>query len=162
MVVADEISGGGTTRSRLPLQLSFGDGDGGLIGYHYSGLAGERRNVIRAEMRWSGESLVRRADLGFATFSEVGTLWAGNAPYGVNATRATVGVSLLAAYPTRAKRLYRADLAIPLTRSEVGAGRVEIRVSSSDRTQGFWTEPADLTRARTGTEPSRLFAWPRQ
>ena len=130
------------------------------MGYRNSGLAGGRRNVIRGEMRFSGESVARRADLGVATFGEVGTLWAGDAPYGVNATRASVGVSLLAAYPTRSKRMYRADLAFPLTRGPNGGGSVEVRFSSADRTQGYWTEPADVARARTGTEPSRLFAWP--
>ena len=101
LVVSDELSGG--SHSRLPLQVTFGDRDGGLRGYYYSALAGERRNITRAELRWSAASLVRRADFGFAAFSEVGTLWAGDAPYGVNATRASVGVSLLAAYPTREK-----------------------------------------------------------
>ena len=157
-VVSDELSGG--ANSRLPLQLTFRDPDGGLMGYRNSGLAGERRNVIRGEMRLSAESLVRRADVGVAAFGEAGTLWAGNAPYGVNATRASVGVSILAAYPTRSKRMYRADLAIPLTRGANGGGSVEVRFSSADRTQGFWTGPSDVARARTGTEPSRLFAWP--
>ena len=158
MVLSNEFSGG--SRSRLPLQVTFADREGGLIGYHYSGLAGERRNVAHGEVRWSGESMMRRADVGFAAFTEVGTLWAGDAPYGVNATRASVGVSLLAAYPTRAKRMYRADLAIPLTRAGEGRGRIELRFSSLDRTQSFATEPTDVAAARTGTEPSRLFAWP--
>ncbi|MDB4917929.1 MAG: hypothetical protein JWM95_5573 [Gemmatimonadetes bacterium] len=159
LVLSDEFSGGGTM-SRLPLQLSFDTRDGGLMGYHNSALAGGRRNITRAEMRWSAESLLRGADMGFATFTEVGTLWAGDAPYGVNATRANAGVSLLAAYPAHAKRMYRVDIAIPFTRGGEGAGRVEVRFSSADRTQGFFTEPADVARARTGIEPSRLFAWP--
>ena len=158
LVVDNELSAG--WRSRLPLQLTFRDRDGGLIGYRNSALAGAQRNVTHAELRWSAASLVRRADVGVAAFGEVGQLWKGDVPYGVTATRASVGVSLLAAYPSHAKRLYRADLAIPLTRSGSGAGRVEVRFSSVDRTQGFWREPVDVTRARTGTEPSRLFAWP--
>ena len=158
LVLMNEFSGG--YQSRLPLQVSFADRDGGLIAYHYSGLAGARRNVAHGEVRWSGESMVRRADVGLAAFSEVGTLWAGDAPYGVNATRASVGFSVLAAYPSRAKRLYRADVAFPLTRSGAGSGRIEVRFSSLDRTQSFATEPRDVSVARTGTEPSRLFAWP--
>ena len=158
LLLSNKYSGG--SRSLLPLQVSFADRDGGLIGYHYSGLAGERRNVAHGEVRWSGESLIRRADVGLAAFTEVGTLWAGDAPYGVNATRASVGFSLLAAYPTRSKRMYRADFAFPLTRAGEGKGRIEVRFSSLDRTQTFATEPRDVTAARTGTEPSRLFAWP--
>ena len=158
VVVSNELSVG--WRSRLPLQLSFRDREGGLAGYRSSALGGAHRNVTRAELRWSAASMVRKADVGLAAFSEVGRLWKGDAPYGVNATRANVGVSLLAAYPTRAKRLYRVDVAIPLTRAGEGSGRVEVRFSSVDRTQGFWKEPGDVARSRTGTEPSRLFAWP--
>ncbi len=158
LVVSNEFSGG--LRSQLPLQVTFADGQGGLIGYHYSGLAGARRNVTHGEVRWSGESLLRHADVGLAAFTEVGTLWAGDAPYGVNVTRASVGVSVLAAYPSRSKRLYRADIAFPLTRAGDGQGRIEVRFSSLDRTQSFATEPRDVAAARTGTEPARLFAWP--
>ncbi|MEP7001916.1 MAG: hypothetical protein ABI969_15620, partial [bacterium] len=158
LVLSDELSGG--VRSRLPLQVSFGDRDGGLQGYSRSGLSGARRNISTTEFRWSSASRLRGADVGLAAFTEVGTLWAGDAPYGVNTTRASVGVSVLAAYPSHSKRMYRADLAIPLTRSGEGKGRVEVRFSSADRTQGFWKEPTDVSRARTGTDPSRLFAWP--
>lgn len=157
-VLDNELSVG--WRSRLPLQLSFRDPVGGLSGYRNSGLAGEERNITRAELRWSAASMIRKADIGFAAFSEVGQLRAGDVPYGVTTSRANVGVSLLAAYPSHAKRLYRADLTIPLTRGGQGAGRIEVRFSSADRTQGFWNEPSDVGRARTGTEPNRLFAWP--
>ena len=158
LAVDDELSGG--RNSVLPLQLSFREVDGGLISYRNSALAGAVRNISHAEIRWSGASVVRRADLGIATFVESGTLWAGDAPYGVNATRTTVGISLLGAYPSRAKRLYRVDVGIPLTRSGTGGGKVEVRFSSQDRTQSFFVEPSDVARARTGTSPSRLFAWP--
>ncbi len=160
LAVANELSGG--SRSLLPLQLTFSDRTGGMLGYGNSALAGAVRNVVRAEARWSGEAMVRKADVGIATFGEFGTLWAGDVPYGSNATRATVGVSLLAAYPSRAKRLYRADIGVPLSRGGVNGGRIEVRFSSVDRTQGFWKEPGDVARARTGTDPSRLFAWPSQ
>ncbi|MDQ2668267.1 MAG: hypothetical protein M3Z05_20040 [Gemmatimonadota bacterium] len=158
LALSNEYSGG--SKSVLPLQVTFADRDGGLIGYHYSGLAGAQRNVAHGEVRWSGASVMRHADIGFAAFTEVGTLWAGDAPYGVNATRASVGVSVLAAYPSHAKRMYRADLAIPLTRAGEGKGRIELRFSSLDRTQSFATEPPDVSAARTGTEPAKLFAWP--
>jgi hypothetical protein len=159
-VMDNEMSVG--RNSRLPFQLTFRNPEGGLIGYRNSGLAGAVRSVTRTELRWSAESMIRRADVGFATFGEVGQLFKGDVPYGVDATRVSVGVSLLAAYPTHSKRLYRADLAIPLTRSGAGPGRVEVRFSSADRTQGFWIEPRDVARARTGPEPGRLFAWPVQ
>lgn len=159
-ILEDQYSLG--VRPRLPMQLWLGDWNGGILGYHRSTVAGGRRNVARSELRWSGEALVRGADLGVATFGQVGTVWAGDAPYGVDATRATVGVSLLAAYPTRSKRLYRADIGFALHRGEQGGGRVEVRFTSEDRTQTSWREPEDVTRARTGATPAVLFALPAQ
>jgi hypothetical protein len=158
VVLSEEFSGG--IRSRLPMQLTLADRIGGIRGYRGTPLAGARRNVVRAEGRWSGASVLQRADLGVAAFSELGSLWAGDAPYGWTGSRASVGISLLAAYPTRSKRLYRADLAIPLTRSGEGGGKIELRFSSEDRTERFWDEPQDVSHARTGVAPSTLFAWP--
>ena len=157
MIVGDEFSGG--TRSRLPLQLSFGDLRGGLRGYGGANLAGAQRNVARAELRRSTEGVRTRADLGIAVFTEVGTLWAGDAPYGVSTTRESVGISVLAAYPTRSKRVYRLDLGMPVARGGTGGGRFEVRITSDDRTNRFWREPDDVSRARTGAVPSSLFSW---
>ena len=103
---------------------------------------------------------MKGADVGLAGFTEVGTLVAGDAPYGWTGSRYSVGLSLLAAYPARSKRLYRVDLGIPLVRSGDGGGRIEVRFRSEDRTTRFWDEPQDVARARTGELPSTLFAWP--
>jgi len=158
LILSDEFSGG--LRSRLPLQLTFGDRIGGLQGYRASEVAGERRNVARAEFRISRRSVIRTADIGFAAFGEAGTLIAGDAPYGWTGSRYSVGLSLLAAYPSRSKRMYRVDLAIPFTRGGQGGGKVELRFGTEDRTTRFWEEPLDVARARTGEVPSALFAWP--
>lgn len=158
VVVDDRYSTG--VDSRLPLQLDLGDRVGGILGYRTASLAGARRNAARAELRVTRQRLIRNADLGFATFGESGTVWAGGAPYGRTATRATVGVSLLGAYPSRSKRLYRADIGIPLTRAGGGGGSVEVRFSSEDRTGMFWREPDDVSRARTGPVASTLFVTP--
>jgi hypothetical protein len=157
LILGDEFSGG--TRSRLPLQLSLGDMQGGLRGYRGANLGGAQRNVARAEVRRSSAAAVRGSDIGIGLFGEVGTLWAGDVPYGVSTTRLSAGVSLLAAYPTRSKRTYRLDLAVPLTPAGTGAGRFELRVTSEDRTDRFWREPDDISRARTGAIPSSLFSW---
>ena len=158
LILSDEFSGG--LRSRLPLQLTFNDRLGGLRGYRSAGVAGERRNVARAEVRSSRRSMIRTADVGVAAFGEVGTLVAGDVPYGWTGSRYSVGLSLLAAYPSRSKRMYRVDLAIPLTRSGEGGGKIELRFGTEDRTTRFWQEPQDVARARTGEDPSALFAWP--
>jgi hypothetical protein len=154
-VTEDHYAGG--SRSRLPLQLALGDRQGGILGYHATSLAGARRNVVHSEFRMSRPAVVMGADVGIAPFAEVGSIWKGDAPYGVTATRSTLGFSILAAYPTRSKRLYRADIGFPLTRG--GGAGIEVRVSSMDRTIDFWTEPDDVTRARTGAVPASLFAW---
>jgi hypothetical protein len=159
-MIDDRYSTG--TRSRLPMQLSIGEGRGGILGYRTSGLAGARRNASRAELRFSREALVRNADVGVATFGETGTVWAGDAPYGQTATRATVGFSLMAAYPSRSKRMYRADFGFPLTRAGTGGGKLEVRFSSEDRTGYFWREPDDVRGARTGAVGSSLFVTPQQ
>jgi len=151
----DRYAGG--SHSRLPLQLALGDRQGGILGYHATALAGARRNVVHGEFRWSRARAIKGADVGVAPFAEVGTIWRGDAPYGVTATRSTLGFSILAAYPTRSKRLYRADIGFPLTRGN-GAG-IEVRFSSEDRTIEFWNEPDDVSRARTGAVPASLFAW---
>lgn len=158
LLVDDQYSGG--TRSLLPLQLALGDRQGGMLGYYESALAGAYRNIARTELRWSRTSVVRGADLGFSTFGQFGSVWAGDAPYGQTAGRGTVGVSILAAYPTGSKRIYRADFGFPLTRSGNGGGKFEVRFSSEDRTLIFWREPDDVSRARTGAVPTNLFAFP--
>jgi hypothetical protein len=158
LILSDELSGG--FKSRLPLQLTFSDRLGGLQGYRSSGVAGERRNVLRAEVRMSRRSVIKSADVGVGVFSEAGTLVAGDAPYGWTGSRYSAGLSLLAAYPSRSKRMYRVDLAIPFTRGGEGGGKIELRFGSEDRTTRFWEEPQDVARARTGEVPSALFAWP--
>lgn len=158
LLIDDRYSLG--ANSRLPLQLDLGDRLGGILGYRNAALAGARRNAMRTEARFSQKSLIRNADLGIAPFFETGTVWAGDAPYGVTATRATVGVSLLAAYPTGSKRLYRADFGFPLTRSGTGGGKFEVRLTSEDRTSTFWREPDDVVRSRTGPVASTLFIAP--
>jgi hypothetical protein len=158
LVVSDEYSTG--INSILPLQLTLSDLTGGVIGYHRTGLAGARRNVVRTELRQSWASVVRGADLGVALFGQVGTLWSGDVPYGWTGSRGSIGLSLLGAYPTRSKRVYHIDLGFPLTRGGAGGGRFEIRFGSDDRTSRFWEEPADVAQARTGANPATLFAWP--
>jgi hypothetical protein len=155
----------GGANSRLPLQLDLGDRIGGVRGYGGSTVAGARRNVVRVEGRLAQPAAVHHADVGAALFADIGTLWAGSVPYGVSTTRSSVGVSLMTAYPSGSKRLYRIDLAIPLQRAMVGGGlaaphAIELRFSSGDPAAAFWREPEDVSRARLTTGPTQLFTWP--
>src|SRR5207248_2574132 len=149
-----EFSAG--VRSRLPLQLSLGDWRGGVRGYGGSLLSGSARNVARLETRVARPSAIQGADAGIAVFAEAGSLRGSDAPYGVSATRSSVGLSLLGAYPTRAKRMMRIDFAVPFNRSDARTRGIEIRFTTEDRTSHFWVEPGDVSRARTGGVPSAI------
>jgi hypothetical protein len=155
--LSEEFSGG--SRAQLPLQLTFQDRVGGLRGLRRSTLSGAWRNVVRLEERWVRAAPVRRADVGVAGFTDLGTIWAGSAPYGQTVPlRASLGASVLAAYPAGSRRVLRVDVAASPRRD--GSKGWEVRFSGENLTRVFWREPADVTRARTGPVPSSLFTWP--
>ena len=154
--VQDEFSS--IAHSLVPRQLLLGDPLGGPRGYLGSKIAGARRNVARAELRWASPNAAHRADIGVALFADAATILAGDAAYGASASRESIGISLLGAYPTRSKRVYRIDLAMPLERA--GGARFEIRFTSADPATQRSMEPADVARARLAPIPSSLFAWP--
>ncbi|HEY4217194.1 MAG TPA: hypothetical protein VGM67_08650 [Gemmatimonadaceae bacterium] len=156
LTLDDELAIG--SRGLLPTQLDFSDPVGGVRGYSRSRLAGEDRNIVRAELRLAHPALIKHSDLGLALFTDVGNLWAGDVPYGQTVSARSVGFSILAAYPAKSKRLYRLDFAFPLERGS-GSG-FAVRFTTGDPTQAFWTEPGDVTRSRLAPVPSSLFAWP--
>jgi hypothetical protein len=156
LTLNDEISI--ARRGLVPTQLTFSDPLGGVRGYAPSRLVGAERNVVRAEFRWAGPAAVRHADAGVALFADAGSLWAGDAPFGTTVSRQSIGLSVLAAYPTHSKRMYRVDFALPLERG--GVRGIEVRFSSRDPTAQFWNEPDDVSRSRLAPVPSSLFAWP--
>jgi hypothetical protein len=131
----------------------------GLRGYRGSPLSGAWRDVVRLEERSVRAKPIRKADVALASFTDLGTLWAGRAPYGERVfLRASAGVSALAAYPVGSKRLLRVDAAVPFQGD--GNKAWEVRFSSDNLTRRFWREPADVTRARTEPVPPSLFTWP--
>ena len=155
-LASGEFTGG--WRARLPFQLTLGDREGGVRGYHGSRIGGAQRAVVRLEERWSIGRLTRRADVGIATFAEAGKTWAGDVPFGVTSpVKGSVGVGMLAAAP-RSKRLWRVDLAIPVS-ADVDAKGWELRFSTSE-VRGFWREPQDVARLRAAAAPSTIFTWP--
>jgi hypothetical protein len=146
-------------RLGFPVQLTFGDPDGGIRGFRDASYAGGQRLVARVEERRNLPRLSRRADFALALFGDAGKLWAGDVPYGTSTgVHGALGFSLLGAYPAGGKRTYRMDLAFPIN-SERGGLRLEIRLSSTDRTRLLWLEPHDVTRARTGAVPANLMKW---
>lgn len=156
--VTTELSGG--WRERLPLQLTLGDGLGGLRGFRGARDGGARRVVARVERRQlQGFMLGERAAWGYAAFADAGKLWSGDVPFGITTSvRGSAGVSLLAAIPAQSRRLMRLDIAVPLTTGSLDDWQVRfLSVNSAGR---FWREPGDVFRARSGSSTSNIFQWP--
>lgn len=156
--LSGEFSGG--WHQRHPFQLRLGQPDGGVRGYRESRTGGGQRIVARIEER----AFIGRprdvGDLGLAAFFDAGRLWAGDVPFGSDTPiRFGAGVGILAAVPPRAKRLWRIDLAFPL--SDDPHAQWEIRFSSRDHSRVFWREPVDVRRNREGSVRFSVFNWPR-
>jgi hypothetical protein len=155
-IASGELSG--TGRGRFPVQLRLGDRQGGVRGYRGSRVAGAVRTVGRFEARWAIGRLTRHLGLGLAGFTDVGKTWAGDAPFGVDSPVKTgVGLGLLAAIPPRSRRLWRLDVAVPVS-ADAHAGW-EVRLTAL-RVTGFWREPSDVARARAGAATATIFTWP--
>lgn len=160
-IVTASVSG--VEKVVLPVQLTFRDPAGGLIGFPDSREAGGRRAVLRVEQRhllpWVRPVLRSRAAIAVGGFADVGKLWAGDVAYGSDSpVRASAGLSLYGSVPSTGKRVYRVDFAMPLN-PERGGSRFVVRLSSGDRTGSFWTEPRDVSRARAGSGPPALTRW---
>lgn len=149
----------GASTARVPYQLSFGDDETGLRGYRASRVGGGRRLVLRAERRLLLPSLGESLASGVAAFTDVGQLWAGGVPFGVNAFRAGAGISLLAAVPRRSRSVARVDLAYPLVPDAQAKG-LDVRVTYRLASRLFWREPAGISRARSAAPTSDVFSWP--
>lgn len=147
-------------RMLTPLQLSLADREGGLLGHRLSRDPGARRLVFRAEQRLVVPTRLNVADVGLAGFAEAGKLMAERSvPYSVDTPwRGAVGVSLLAAVPPRSRRLWRLDLAFPVSNDP--RKRVELRLTGIDRSRTFWRDTPDVERSRERTAPTSLFTWP--
>jgi hypothetical protein len=149
----------GAFRERLPLQLQLGLPEGGVRGYEDSYFAGGQRLVARMEERYILPNALGTSDLGFAVFADAGKQWAGDAPFGVTVpVKGSVGISLLAAIPPRSARLWRADLAFPVTSG--ANARWTLRFTNGDRTAFIFRSPRDIADGREITAPTSIFAWP--
>lgn len=155
--VSSEWSAG--WRQRVPFQLSLSDPEGGVRGYTTARYAGGQRIIMRAEERVALGRVRNIGMLGLAAFVDGGRMWAGDAPFGVDTdVKYGAGVGLLAAVPPRSRRMWRVDVAFPL--SPTTGKKWELRVSSGDNTRVFWREPRDVRRSRELSVPSSIFTWP--
>jgi hypothetical protein len=147
------------SRQRTPFQLLLGVPEGGVRGYERSTYAGGLRVVGRTEERYTIPNAFGVADAGVAAFADMGKEAAGDVPFGVTSpVVASLGVSLMAAVPPRSARLWRADLAFPVTRG--ANARWTLRFTNGDRTTFVFRAPRDVESARETTVPTSIFAWP--
>jgi hypothetical protein len=149
----------GGFQQRTPFQLLLGVAEGGVRGYERSTFAGGQRLVARLEHRYTYGQVLKLGDLGAAMFVDAGRQWAGDVPFGVTTpVKSSLGVSLLAAVPSRSARLWRADIAFPVNS---GAGsRWTLRFTNADRTAFIFRDARDVAVGRELTAPSSIYAWP--
>ncbi len=150
-------------KQRIPLQLGFAQFRGGVRGYLASQSAGGERSVTRFEEHWALPPFRQLVQFGIAPFIDAGKLWAQDTPFGVT-TPVTVGagVGLLIAIPPRSRRLYRLDLAFPVT-GEPHVHGIELRFSTVNFTYTsytFYLEPQDIAHAREPVVPASIFNYP--
>jgi hypothetical protein len=109
------LAGGWNTRT--PFQLTLG-GVYALRGYHPERLPGGRRLVVTLEDRfYLGWPLRSLLDMGGTVFTDIGRVWAGDAPFGADSGwRGSVGAGLRASFPAGSSSTYRIDVAWPLDR----------------------------------------------
>ena len=156
MVASAEFAGG--HRPRVPFQLMLGDARGGVRGYASSRRGGSARTVLRLEERWSIGGVTRHAEVGLSGFVDAGWVWAGDAPFGTDSRAAVgLGVGFLAAFPPQSPRLWRLDVAVPVSADR--HARWEVRLTST-WTRSSWQEPDDVARGRAAAAASQIFRWP--
>ncbi|MGD0484642.1 MAG: hypothetical protein ABSB58_08295 [Gemmatimonadales bacterium] len=154
--IAYTAGGAGGWHTSTPFQLTLGGPDG-IRGYGVSTLPVGRRVELMVEHRYFLGTLFGVADVGTATFVDVGRGWAGDAMFGADTgVRAAVGGGLRFATPRGSRRTYRLDLAVPLLR---GRG-VEVQLAVNQQFGVLRGEPADVERSRERLSSTSVFNYP--
>jgi len=158
LLLAD-VSWGGAWNARVPYQLDLGSRRGGLRGHDDVEVGGAQRVVARVEERWRIGSFRGTADAGVGIFADAGRVWAGDVPLGMNSGwRQAGGFSIMAAVPPRSQRMWRLDVAFPLTGTN--GARWGVRLTNEDRTRAFHQPTTDVRRVRERVVPQSIFSWP--
>ncbi|MGD2045673.1 MAG: BamA/TamA family outer membrane protein [Gemmatimonadota bacterium] len=107
-------SGSGGWDTTVPFQLSLG-GREGVRSLREDRLPGGRMVRFTAEDRIAFPWPSNTADLGFTFFTDVGRVWPGDVPYGVDSGWQTaLGFGLRLGLPYRTRHIWRADVAFPV------------------------------------------------
>lgn len=111
-----------------PFQLTLG-GERSLRGWPEDELPGGRRAILTVEDRWFiGWPLPGVADFGTSIFADVGRVWPGEAPFGIDSGwRTTVGAGIRANFPAGGTNTFRVDAAFPVG-PDGGLGRLQLLI----------------------------------
>ncbi len=102
-------------RLEIPFQLTLG-GERVLRGLPEAAFPGGQRLVIGLEDRWHFPGLLPDvANIGSSFFADVGRIWPGDAPYGIDSGwRGTLGTGLRVNFPAGGTNTFRVDVAFPV------------------------------------------------
>jgi len=130
LVVAGMLAGG--WRTTAPFQLTLG-GPGAMRGYSEYDLPGGRKAAASVEARFRGAGFLSELmDLGVTVFGDVGAVWKGDAPFGVDAgVRGSLGAGLRVGFPAGTSSVIRFDVAFPVGPGAGGAGPI-LRISARE------------------------------
>jgi hypothetical protein len=146
--------------TRTPFQLTLG-GEHGLRGYPQERFPGGRRLSLTLEDRfYLGWPMGSVWDFGGTVFADVGRIWAGDAPFGVDSGwRASAGFGVRASFPAGSRSTYRLDIAWPLERG-ARLRNFEVSMSIGER-RGIAPREDDrqLIRSRTQNVGGELFTF---
>jgi len=123
------VTAAGGWHTDMPFQLTLG-GVRGVRGYSLDTFSGGRRFVASLEDRvYLGSPLGQAFDLGMTFFSDVGRMWAGDAPFGADTDwLASVGAGLRIGFPAGSRSTFRIDVATPANGPDAFNG-ITFRVS---------------------------------
>ena len=155
------LAAAGGWNTTVPFQLTLG-GASALRGHPRHQDPGAQRVVASVEQRsYLGWPYPQLFDLGTVAFVDVGKMWAGEVPYGIDSpVRVNLGFGLRAALPPGSRNTLRVDLAVPF-QSGLSAG--DLVVSAGVRqvigARMVRTDPQLQRSSRRGVATS-LFTYP--
>jgi hypothetical protein len=153
-------SGTGGWNTRTPFQLTLG-GDRNLRGYQPDRFPGGRRAVFSLEDRiYVGWPWPESIDLGGTLFLDVGHMWPGDAPYGLDSGwRSTAGFGIRSSFPAGSRTTYRVDVAFPI-RSAPNVNDLRLMISVGELFGlGAPTTDWQLVRSRYEGVAGQLFRY---
>jgi hypothetical protein len=139
------VASAGGWDTTLPFQLSLGGREGirSLAEDRYPG-GRSLRFIIedRVALPWPSDT----ADLGLTFFSDLGRVWPGDVPYGVDSGwQSAVGFGLRIGLPRGTRNIYRTDIAFPIGNSG-GSPIFRVTLELNKLRSGFFSQ--DVRRSR--------------